>query len=147
VSLFEIVLLAAVGAGVLAAVVALTMTNRTWNEYGRSHLSMDKDQDAGTAAGAAAADREREQEIRELLTARNELRRRRGEATVDVERELRRLTAPKLDPELRDEIRQLVIARKHRRQRSGKPPLDVEAEVERKIAELGDGTSLLRRRK
>jgi uncharacterized membrane protein YccC len=131
VNLFEIVLLAAVGAGVVAALVALTMTGRTWTEYGRSHLSMNREDATG-----AAAEREREQEIRQMLTARNELRRRRGEATVDVERELQRLTAPKIDPELRDEIRQLVIARNHRRERSGKPPLDVEAEVERKIAEL-----------
>jgi divalent metal cation (Fe/Co/Zn/Cd) transporter len=139
VSLFEIVLLAAVGIGVVVAAVVLTTTGRTWTDYGRSHLLMDKDQDASPkASGTVAAQREREQEIRELLTARNELRRRRGEATADVERELRRLTAPKIDPELRDEIRQLVIARNHRRQRSGKPPLDVEAEVERKIAELSE---------
>jgi hypothetical protein len=139
VSIFEIVLLAAVGVGVVAAVVMLTTSGRTWKEYGRSHLFMDKDQSAEPkASGTAAAEREREQEIRELLTARNELRRRRGEATVDVERELRRLTAPRIDPELRDEIRQLVIARNHRRRRTGKPPLDVEAEVERKIAELSE---------
>jgi hypothetical protein len=55
-----------------------------------------------------------------------------------VERELRRLTGPQIDPELRDEIRDLVVARNHRRLRAGKPPLDVEAEIERQIAALND---------
>nr|MDQ6915472.1 hypothetical protein [Actinomycetota bacterium] len=76
-------------------------------------------------------------EIRQLLTARNERRVRRGEAPVDVEDELRRLTAPAIDAGLREEIRQLVVARNERRQRAGKEPLDVEAEVERQVRELG----------
>ena len=74
-----------------------------------------------------------------MLDARNALRVRRGEEPVDVEQELRRLTAakPQIDPELREEIRQLVEARNYRRARAGKPPLDVEAEIEREISELG----------
>jgi hypothetical protein len=55
---------------------------------------------------------------------------------VDVEAELRRLTAPAIDAELRAEIRDMVVARNHRRARRGQPPLDVEAEVEREIANL-----------
>jgi hypothetical protein len=136
VSAFELVLLAVVGVGVVAAVALLATTARTWKDYGASQLSMERDAVARNP-GAAAAELEREQEIRQLITARNELRRRRGRETVDVEHELRRLTAPKVDAGLRDEIRQHVIARNHRRQRTGKPPLDVESEVERKIAELG----------
>jgi hypothetical protein len=137
VSAFELVLLAVVGVGVVAALALAMTTARTWKDYGRSHLSMERDAEA-TSPGTAAADREREQEIRQLLQARNELRRRRGRETVDIEQELRRLTGPRIDAGLRDEIRQLVIARNHRRQRVGKPPLDVESEVERKIAELSE---------
>jgi hypothetical protein len=137
VSAFELVLLAVVGVGVVAAVALLMTTARTWKDYGRSHLTMERDAPA-TSPGTAAADREREQEIRQLLQARNELRRRRGRETVDIEQELRRLTGTHIDAGLRDEIRQLVIARNHRRQRVGKPPLDVESEVERKIAELSE---------
>ncbi len=136
-SAFEFVLLAVVGVGMVAAVALLVTTARTWKDYGRSQLSMERDT-VTTGSGTAAAEREREQEIRQLLTARNELRRRRGRETVDVEHELRRLTAPQIDAGLRDEIRQHVIARNHRRERTGKPPLDVESEVERKIAELSD---------
>ena len=73
-----------------------------------------------------------------MLEARNARRARRGEAPVDVEQELARLTAPAVDPELREEIRQLVVARNHRRVRAGKPPLDVEAEIEREITALGE---------
>lgn len=132
---FEVVIVVVVGIGAVAAVVLLATSGRTWNEYGQRHLLLERDIEP-SAAGAMAMDRQREQEIRELLTARNELRRRRGKPTVDVERELRRLTTSTIDPALREEIRQLAIARNHRRQRTGKPPLDVEAEVERKIREL-----------
>ncbi len=71
-----------------------------------------------------------------MLEARNARRARRGEAPVDIEQELRRLTVPQIDSELRAEIRDLVLARNHRRARAGKPPLDVEAEIEREIAGL-----------
>ncbi len=131
---FEIVIVVVVGIGAIAAVLLLATSSGIWKQYGQSHLLLERDTEHG--ASGPAAERQREQEIRQLLTARNELRRRRGKPTVDVERELQRLSAPAIDPALRDEIRQLVIARNHRRQRTGKPPLDVEAEVERKISEL-----------
>jgi hypothetical protein len=103
------------------------------------------------APGTAAANAERDAEIREMLNARNERRRRRGEPPVDVEQELARLTASRLpsdpppkaaaeaDPALRSEIRQLVLARNHRRARRGQPPLDVEAEIERELRDFGQG--------
>ena len=131
---FEMVIVVVVGIGAIAAVFLLATTGGTWKEYGQRHLLLERDSEQGPSG--AAAERQREQEIRQLLTARNELRRRRGKPAVDVERELQRLTAPTIDPALRDEIRQFVIARNHRRRRTGKPPLDVEAEVERKISEL-----------
>ena len=80
---------------------------------------------------------ERDTEIRQMLEARNARRLRRGEPPLDIELELRRLTAPQIDAELRSEIRDLVVARNTRRVRRGRPPLDVESEVERQIAELG----------
>jgi hypothetical protein len=127
------------GVGVLAALAGLLFSGRTWEEYGRNHLVRDTDRSRASgpvAHGTAAAALERDLEIRQLLEARNARRARRGEASVDVEAELRRLTVPQIDPELRSEIRDLVVARNHRRLRSGKPPLDVETEIEREIAGL-----------
>ena len=85
------------------------------------------------------ASAERDAEIRQLLTARNERRARRGEEPVDVEAELQRLTAPAaqtVDAGLREEVRSLVVARNERRARQGKKPLDVEVEIERQLREL-----------
>jgi hypothetical protein len=132
------------GVSLLVAVVALASTRKQWEEYGRDRLVMDRDKSSAPdhSAGSPAAIRERDADIRALLEARNERRRRRGEALVDVESELRRLTAPQIDEGIRAEIRDLVIARNHRRARAGKPPLDVEAEIAREIEELqGAGLS------
>jgi hypothetical protein len=141
---FWVVLLAVVVGGALIAVLTLVITGRLYDQIGRGGLSINEERGRGhpsqQARGpevAAAAARERDDEIRQLLTARNERRVRRGEEPLDVEAELRSLTAPAVDPELRDEIRQLVVARNERRQRAGKEPLDVEAEVERQVRELG----------
>jgi hypothetical protein len=119
---------------VVIALVALIVSRKTWDDFGKGQFVMDRD-DARPADGSAIA--ERDTEIRQLLEARNARRERRGEAPVDVDRELARLTAPAIDPELREEIRQLVVARNYRRIRAGKPPLDVEAEIEREITSLG----------
>ena len=116
--------------GVIGAIVALLTGKRTWDDYGKQHLLLDSDDSSGSST------LERDTEIRQLLEARNARRRRRGEPEVDIEQELKRLTAPQVDAELREEIRQLVIARNHRRARQGKPPLDVESEIEREIAGL-----------
>jgi hypothetical protein len=123
----------------LAAVLALISQGKTWDEYGKNHLLMDTDLVNGAMAGSAAALVERDTEIRQLLEARNARRARRGEAPIDVEKELSRLTAaPAIDDGLRAEIRDLVIARNHRRARAGKPPLDVDAEIAREIAGLSE---------
>jgi hypothetical protein len=138
---FGTVLWIVTGLSFLAALFALVTSGKQWEDYGRDHLVMDRDPApaGGTAiAGSPAALRERDEEIREFIEARNARRLRRGEAPVDVEAELRRLTAPVIDAGLRDEIRDLVIARNHRRARAGKPRLDVEQEIEREIAQLGD---------
>jgi hypothetical protein len=124
--------------GVVGAVVGLLLNRRTWDEYGKDHLLLDSEQPRARPVSASAALVERDEEVRQMLEARNARRRRRGEAEVDVEAEMRRLTAPPtaVDAELRDEIRELVIARNHRRARRGQPPLDVDSEVARQIAEL-----------
>ena len=111
---------------------------KTWEDFGKGRFVMDRDPGQGARPGAGAELAERDVEIRQMLEARNARRARRGEAPIDVEDELARLTTPQpaVDPALREEIRQLVVARNHRRVRAGKPPLDVEAEIEREIAGL-----------
>ena len=130
-SAFNIVIWVVCILAVVIAFGALIASRKTWEDYGKGRFVMDHDtpRDTGVA--------ERDDEIRQLLEARNERRARRGEAPIDVDSELARLTAPAIDPGLREEIRQLVVARNHRRVRAGKPPLDVEAEIEREITSLG----------
>jgi hypothetical protein len=156
---FVIVVAAVAIVGILGAVIALFVSHGTWESLGSDRLLMESDlrdprapgprpAAAARAAGPSdpAAIAERDEEIRQMLDARNRRRRRLGQAELDVEAELTRLTrvpAPSatetgetLDPELLAEIRQLVVARNHRRTRRGEPPLDVEAEIARQIARL-----------
>jgi hypothetical protein len=127
------------GVSLLAVVIAfgaLIASRKTWEDFGKGQFAMERDGPPETARGAAIA--ERDDEIRQLLEVRNTRRARRGEAPLDVDRELARVTARAADPALREEIRQLVVARNHRRVRAGQPPLDVEAEIEREITALGE---------
>jgi hypothetical protein len=87
-------------------------------------------------------------EVRQMLEAKAERRRRRGEEPLDVEAETQRLLAAAensrgeeaMDAELRAEVRQLVVARNERRLREGRKPLDVEAETERQLSDfIGSG--------
>ncbi len=139
-SAFGTVVLVVCAVGVAGAVAALLLNRRTWDEYGRNQLVRDSEADRAPVAlrSGPAADRERDEEIRQMLEARNARRRRRSEPELDIDAELRRLTAPLVDDELRAEIRDLVIARNHRRRRQGKPPLDVDAEVAREISRVTD---------
>ena len=134
---FGTVLWIVCGVAIVFALLALVTARRTWDEYGKSRMLLDQELAAAPRSGSAAALVERDTEIRQMLEARNARRLRRGEPPIDVELELRRLTAPQIDAELRAEIRDLVVARNHRRARHGKPPLDVDSEVEREIAALG----------
>jgi hypothetical protein len=133
---FGVVIWVVCGIAAVVAIVALVLSNRTWEEFGKSGLVMDSEAPRASGAAAAAANSERDAEIRQMLAARNARRARHGEAPIDIEQELARLTAPAIDPALRQEIRDLVIARNMRRVRAGKPPLDVDAELEREIARL-----------
>jgi hypothetical protein len=82
-------------------------------------------------------------EVRQMLAAKAERQKVRGEPVLDVEAESERLLAaadasPSVarDEELRAEVRQLVVARNERRRRAGMEPLDVEAETDRQLADL-----------
>ena len=83
-------------------------------------------------------------EVRQMLEAKSERRKQRGEPALDVQAETERLLAsaerPRgseaIDAELRAEVRQLVVTRNDRRLREGREPLDVEEETERQLADL-----------
>jgi len=137
-STFNIVIWVVCILAVIIAFGALIASRKTWEDYGKGQFVMDRDESGRGGGRGGSATAERDTEIRQLLEARNARRARRGEAPVDVEQEMARLTAPAIDRELREEIRQLVVARNARRLRAGKPPLDVEAEIEREIKALGE---------
>jgi hypothetical protein len=133
---FGILIFAVVIVATIVAIVTLFGRSKAYEQIGRGGLSLRDEEPRKEATGAVAA-RERDDEIRQMLDARNERRARRGEAPLDVEAELARLTAPAADPALEAEVRQLVIARNERRARRGQEPLDVEQEVTRQLRELG----------
>ena len=125
-SAFAIVLFVVVGVAAVAAVWALVTSGGSYDQIGGGRMSLDRQ----------ATPAEREAEIRQMLEARNRRRAARGEAPLDVDAELRALTA-QADPELREELRGLVEARNARRVARGEEPLDVEAEIDRRLRELG----------
>ncbi|HEX3317715.1 MAG TPA: hypothetical protein VHR88_06835 [Solirubrobacteraceae bacterium] len=136
---FGIVIFAVVAIGCVVALITFVVSRKAYDDIGRGAFAMRDDVPSRAPAPAPsspAALRERDEEIRQLLAARNERRSRRGQAPLDVEAELKRLTGPTVDSGLRAEVRQLVVARNERRQRAGKEPLDVDAEVERQLREL-----------
>ena len=125
---------------VVVAVASFWGSGQIYKGLGRSGgLSMDGDDLPRPPSPAAPTSPEAQEEIRQLLEAKNARREARGEAPLDVERELAALTRPSTahDPELREEVRQLVIARNERRARQGKAPLDVEEEIDRQLRDLG----------
>src|SRR5262249_44712217 len=127
---FGVVIFAVVAIAGVVALITFAVSHKAYDDIGRGAFAMRDDVPApAPAPSSPAAVRERDDEIRQLLAARNERRSRRGQAPLDVEQELKRLTGPVVDPGLRDEVRQLVVARNERRQRAGKDPLDVDGEV------------------
>jgi hypothetical protein len=137
-----------IGFSLLAIVIAVVATfasggsSGLYERIGRGGFAMDHEQTGrpGPPPGSPAAKAEADEEIRQLVEAKSNRRVARGEAPLDVDAEVAKLTqsapAP-ADEGLRDEVRQLVIARNERRVRQGKEPLDVEAEVERQLRDLG----------
>jgi hypothetical protein len=118
-----------------------------WESFGKGPLAIDQDlpvphylrspEQAVDPAILAA-------EVRQMLEAKANRLKRRGEAPIDVETEAARLLPPpgdtgvaaRQDAELRAEVRQLVLSRNERRMHKGLEPLDVEAETERQLADL-----------
>jgi len=134
----EVILLVVLLVAPIAA-IAFAGSGAVYREIGKGAFSMDRDEggdlDATMERSAARA------EVRQMLEAKAFRQRERGETPLDVEAELRRMTAPSpatanADPALVAEVRQLVIARNARRERRGKEPLDVEAEVSRQLRDL-----------
>jgi hypothetical protein len=125
-------------AGAVCAVLGLFYSRQTWEDLGKDRLVMDSELPRGPRHSSAASLLERDEEIRQMLTARNARRIKRGEPPLDIEQELSKLTSSTADPALQAEVRQLVQARNYRRVRAGKPALDIEAEVERELAKLSN---------
>jgi hypothetical protein len=138
---FGIVLFVVVGVSAVIAIISLFGRGRLYDDVGRGEMSIGEDRELrprAPASGAPVDVAERDDEIRQMLEARNARRAARGEATVDVERELHSLTHPPAgeDPELLEEVRAMVEARNARRLARGREPLDVEAEIARQLRDL-----------
>lgn len=132
--------------GVVAPLVGLVLKRVAggWNAYGGGSFAILRDQTERTGATRSTDPAIQAAEVRQMLEAKAERRRARGEPALDVEAESARLLAAAAeagpaghDEELRAEVRQLVIARNERRRRAGLEPLDVATETERQLAELG----------
>ena len=128
------------------AAVAFARSGGAWKALGKGPLAIDQDLSPHPAQAPPAPLNVAEQkaEVRQMLEAKAERLRSRGEAPIDVEAEMARLLAGEADPgvddELRREVRQLVVIRNERRRRQGLAPLDVEAETDRQLADfIGSG--------
>lgn len=135
--------------GVVAPLIGwlLKRVSGGWETMGGGPFAILNDRPQGRGASGPAQTIDpaiQAAEVRQMLEAKSERRRQRGEAPLDVEAETERMLAaaeqPRgeeaMDAELRAEVRQLVVARNDRRLRQGLEPLDVEAEVERQLADL-----------
>jgi hypothetical protein len=125
---------------IVVAVVAVVVAVASYWGSGRIYAGLGREGglDMTREPPAQASAAEAREEIRQMLEAKSDRRRARGEPGLDVEAELAELTRPAggSDPALREEVRQLVVARNERRLRQGKEPLDVEAETERQLRAL-----------
>jgi len=116
----------------------------SWNSYGGGPFSiLMEPHGRGGGATQPIDPAIQAAEVRQMLAAKAERQKVRGEEVLDVETESARLLAAAAehtpvdhDGELRREVRQLVVARNERRLRAGLEALDVEAETERQLAEL-----------
>jgi hypothetical protein len=132
----------------IAAPVAGYLFHRSaaaWRSFGQGPFAIDSEVIPSPRGAPQPIDPAMQAaEVRQMLAAKAERQRQRGEQPLDVEAEAKRLLAsperPRgqdaIDAELRAEVRQLVIARNERRMRAGEEPLDVEAETERQLADL-----------
>jgi len=139
---FGTVLIAVVLVAIVVACLSYIGSGAIYQGLGRTGLSLDEpDLKPGPAPGSPAAHAEAQEEIRQMLEAKSDRRSARGEAPLDIEAEMARLTMDSAgvpaDAALREEVRQLVVAGNERRMRRGREPLDVEAEVDRQLRDLG----------
>jgi hypothetical protein len=124
------------------AAIAFAGAGAVYREIGRGGFAMDHERtDSQADVGPVMTRAAREAEVRQMLEAKAFRQIERGETPIDIDAELRRLTAPaavelEADPALVAEIRQLVVARNERRARQGKEPLDIDAEVARQLRDL-----------
>lgn len=141
------VLLAISGVAAPIAGYLFHRSTRSWDSFGQGPFSIGAEVLPPSRPGAPAPPTDpavQAAEVRQMLEAKSERLRQRGETPLDVEAEAERLLAaaerPRgnaaMDAELRAEVRQLVLARNDRRLRQGLEPLDVEAETERQLADL-----------
>jgi hypothetical protein len=143
-SAFPIVVFGAVALSIVMSLVFLFTRGSLYDHIGEGGLVPDREPAGGLAGaepGSPAARAEREQEIRQLLSARNQRLVGRGQPALDIDAEVARLldapsSASQEEAALSEEVRQLVIARNERRVRQGLEPVDVDAEVRRTLAEL-----------
>jgi hypothetical protein len=139
---FGTVLIVVCLVAVVVAALSFRGSGKIYKGLGRTGVfSIDADETVGApAAPPTATSAEAAEEIRQMLEAKSARRVARGQAPLDIEAEVQKLTAPQATPRdaaLVEEVRQLVVARNERRIRQGKPPLDVDEEVERQLRELG----------
>lgn len=127
---FGIVIFSVVIVGVIVAVGTLIGRDRVYEEIGKGGLDVSTPPPEDSSGAIATM------EIRQMLQASNDRRVGRGQAPLDIDEELSRLTRTTVDPGLEAEVRALVIARNERRARKGQAPLDVDAEVARQLSEL-----------
>jgi hypothetical protein len=132
----------------IAAPIAGWMFHRSaeaWRSFGQGPFAIGTDAPSSRRSGHAEPVDPAIQaaEVRQMLEAKAERLRRRGEAPLDVEAETTRLLAEaeveapapgnRIEAELREEVRQLVVSRNERRLRQGLEPLDVEEETDRQL--------------
>jgi hypothetical protein len=131
--------------GVAAPIAGLIFRQvaESWDSIGQGPFAIDPDLPQGRPLELASPVNlaVQEAEARQMIEAKSYRRRRRGEAAIDVEHEVRRAldaipSRPTLSEELRAEVRELVLARNERLMRQGKAPLDVDGEVERQLADF-----------
>lgn len=137
----EVIMIAAFIAFPVAA-LAFIGAGAVYEEIGKGLFAMEHDAPPakGRGAGEQVSQEVQEAEIRQMLEAKAFRQAERGDPPLDVDSEMRKLLAPKVDvtadPELVEEVRQLVVARNERRLRAGKEPLDVETEIASQLADL-----------
>ncbi len=97
-SAFGVVLFVVVVFGAVAAVISFFGSSKLYGQIGRGAMSLNENMEdppkrSTDSRSAAVVSAERDDEVRQLLTARNERRSRRGETPLDVEAEVARQLA------------------------------------------------------